>query len=302
MPNERVWQKRSPPGTWPPNALIREPRDETLARSGGRTMGQGTALITGASSGIGAEFARQLARDGVDVVLVARRDDRLEELRKAIESDTAARCRVIAKDLSRPDAPREVWQELQIHDVKLEWLVNSAGFGTSGFFASLPLEREIEEVQLNVGALVALTRLCLPGMVERRTGHIVNLGSVGSWVPTPYMATYSATKAFVLSFSEALAIELAGTGVQVLALCPGATKTEFQQVAGLSGKVPKFSYMSAQAVVRQAIASAKSGKRTLVPGWINKVLIGSTRLTPRGVLGRVAASMFTPKGEPSRDG
>ncbi len=265
-------------------------------------MGQGTALITGASSGIGAEFARQLARDGVNLVLVARRADRLEELRNAIESDTAARCRVIAKDLSRPDAPREVWQELQIHDVKVDWLVNNAGFGTNGFFASLALEREIEEVQLNVGALVTLTRLCLPGMVERRAGYVVNLGSVGSWVPTPYMATYSATKAFVLSFSEALAIELAGTGVRVLALCPGATKTEFQQVAGVSEKVPKFTYMSAEAVVRQAIAAAKSGKRTLVPGLLNKVLIGSTRLTPRGVLARVAASMFTPKGEPSRGG
>ena len=265
-------------------------------------MGQGTALITGASSGIGAEFARQLARDGVNVVLVARRADRLEGLRKAIESETTARCRVIVNDLSRPDGPREVWQELQIHDVKVDWLVNNAGFGTNGFFASLPLEREIEEVQLNVGALVALTRLCLPGMVERRAGYIVNLGSVGSWVPTPYMATYSATKAFVLSFSEALAIELAGTGIQVLALCPGATKTEFQQVAGLSEKVPKFTYMTAQAVVRQAIAAAKSGKRTFVPGGINKMLVGFTRLAPRRIVARMAGSMFKPKGAPSRDG
>jgi short-subunit dehydrogenase len=265
-------------------------------------MGQGTALITGASSGIGAEFARQLARDGMNVVLVARRADRLEELRKAIESETAVRCRVFASDLSRPDAPREVWQELQIHDIRVDWLVNNAGFGTNGFFAKLPLEREIEEVQLNIAALVTLTRLCLPGMVERRAGHIVNLGSVRSWVPTPFMATYSATKAFVLSFSEALATELAGTGVHVLALCPGATKTEFQQVAGVSEKVPKFTYMSAQAVVRQAIAAARSGKRTLVPGWMNKVLIRSARLTPRRVLTQVAGSMFTPKDAPSRGG
>src|SRR5438093_3162081 len=269
---------------------------------GGSNMGQGTALITGASSGIGAEFARQLARDGVNVVLVARRADRLEGLRKAIESETTARCRVIVNDLSRPDGPREVWQELQIHDVKVDWLVNNAGFGTNGLFAGLPLEREIEEVQLNVGALVALTRLCLPGMVERRAGYIVNLGSVGSWVPTPYMATYSATKAFVLSFSEALAIELAGTGVRVLALCPGATETEFQQFAGLGEKVPKFTYMTAQAVVRQAIAAAKSGKRTFVPGGINKMLVGFTRLAPRRIVARMAGSMFKPKGAPSRDG
>jgi hypothetical protein len=265
-------------------------------------MSQGTALITGASSGIGAEFARQLARDGMNVVLVARRADRLEEIRKEIESEASVGCRVIAKDLSRPEAPLEVWQDVQIHGITVDWLVNNAGFGTNGFFASLPLAREIEEIQLNVAALVALTRLCLPGMVERRSGHIVNLGSVGSWVPTPYMATYSATKAFVLSFSEALAAELAGTGVRVLALCPGATKTEFQQVAGVGANVPKFTYMSAKAVVRQAIAAAKSGKRTLVPGWMNKALIGSTRLTPRSVLARVAGSMFTPKGAPSRRG
>ena len=249
-------------------------------------MGQGTALITGASSGIGAEFARQLARDGMNVVLVARRADRLEELRKAIESETAVRCRVFASDLSRPDAPREVWQELQIHDIRVDWLVNNAGFGTNGFFAKLPLEREIEEVQLNIAALVTLTRLCLPGMVERRAGHIVNLGSVGSFVPTPFMATYSATKAALVEMTRCMALVL----------------RQFQQVAGVSEKVPKFTYMSAQAVVRQAIAAARSGKRTLVPGWMNKVLIGSARLTPRRVLTQVAGSMFTPKDATSRGG
>ena len=258
-------------------------------------MSQGTALITGASSGIGAEFARQLAAAGFDPVLVARRADRLAALGEELAKRYSVRSQTIAVDLSQPDAPQRIFAETEGKGLQIDWLVNNAGFGTNGVFVTLPLERELEEINLNVGALVALTRLYLPGMVERRRGQIVNLGSVGSWVPTPYMATYSATKAFILSFSEALATELSGKGVGVLALCPGATKTEFQEVAGVSENVPEFTYMSAEAVVRQAIAAAKSGKRTLVPGWMNKVMIGSTRLTPRSVLAKVAGSMFAPK-------
>ena len=254
-----------------------------------------TALVTGASSGIGAEFAAQLAAEGMDQVLVARRADRLAALGAELEKKFSVRCHPIAIDLSASDAPRRIYAETEAKGLKIDWLVNNAGFGTNGPFASLPLEREMEEIQLNVGALVALTRLYVPGMVERRRGQIVNLGSVGSFVPTPYMATYSATKAFILSFSEALAAELSTTGVGVLALCPGATKTEFQEVAGVSENVPQFTYMSAQAVVAQAIAASKRGKRTLVPGWMNKVLIASTRLTPRRVLAQVAGSMFAPK-------
>jgi short-subunit dehydrogenase len=202
---------------------------------------------------------------------------------------------VIAKDMSAAGAPGEIYAETESRGLAIDWLVNNAGFGTNGAFAGLPLEREIEEISLNVASLVSLTRLYLPAMLSRRRGHIVNLGSIGSWVPTPYMATYSATKAFILSFSEAVAAEVASQGVNVLALCPGATRTEFQSVAGVSENVPDFTYMSAEAVVRQAIAAAKSGRRILVPGWMNKLLIGSTRITPRVVLARVAGSMFAPK-------
>ena len=257
-------------------------------------MSQGIALVTGASAGIGAEFARQLAADGMDLVLVARRADRLEELRAAIERDHSVNVKVIAKDLSAPGAPEEIFRETETAGLAVEWLINNAGFGTHGRFAELPLEREREELRLNVEALVALARLYLPGMVARRKGRIVNLGSIGSFTPTPYMATYAATKAFVLSFSEALATELAGTGVTVLALCPGATKTEFQAVAGVTDDVPEFSYMSAEAVVRQAIAAAKAGTRALVPGWMNKIVAVSARVTPRSVLAKIAGSMFAP--------
>ncbi len=258
-------------------------------------MTKDVALITGASSGLGAEFARQLARDGKDVVLVARRADRLEALRAEIERAGGARCYVIAKDLSRLEAPEELFAETTKLGLDVDWLVNNAGFGTNGRFVDLPLAKEREEILLNVHCLVALTRLYAPGMVARRRGAIVNLGSIGSFLPTPYMATYSATKAFVLSFSEALATELASTGVAVLALCPGATKTEFQEVAGVTEAVPEFTYMTAEAVVAQAIEAAKAGKRTLVPGWMNKTLAVTTRMTPRSVLARIAGSMFAPK-------
>ncbi|MGH7898542.1 MAG: SDR family NAD(P)-dependent oxidoreductase [Candidatus Binatia bacterium] len=258
-------------------------------------MGTSVALVTGASSGIGADFARQLAAEGSDVVAVARRADRLAELKSEIEGRGSARCHVIAMDLSRPEAPGELHRETERLGLEVDWLVNNAGFGTSGAFATLPLERENEEIQLNVIALVALTRLYLPGMLARGRGYVVNLGSIGSFVPTPYMATYSATKAFILSFSEAVATEVAGKGVNVLALCPGATKTEFQEVAGVAEAIPEFTFMTSQAVVRQAIAAVKAGKHVLVPGWMNKVTAMSTRLTPRTVLAKVAGSMFAPK-------
>ncbi len=258
-------------------------------------MANETALVTGASAGLGAEFARQLGAEKMDLVLVARRVDRLEQLKSEIEKAHGVRCRIIATDASRLEAPAEIFRETESAGLAIDWLVNNAGFGTNGRFSELPLEREIEEIRLNVATLVALSRLYLPGMVARKRGRIINLGSVGSFIPTPYMATYTATKAFVLSFSEALATEVEGTGVSVLALCPGATKTEFQEVAGVTENVPEFSYMTAEEVVRQAIASAKAGRRILVPGLMNKVVPVTTRLVPRSVITKLAGSMFAPK-------
>jgi short-subunit dehydrogenase len=258
-------------------------------------MSDTLALVTGASSGIGAEFARQLAGEKIDLVLVARRADRLEELAAELETSAGIQCHVILRDLSQSGAAEELFAATERQGWVIEWLVNNAGFGTNGFFENLPLERELEEIRLNVESVVALSRLYLPGMLSRRRGRIVNLGSIGSFLPVPYMATYGATKAFVLSFSEALANELAGTGVGVLAVCPGATRTEFQQVAGVDENVPDFSYMSAEAVVRGAIMAAKAGRRLYVPGWMNKVSFASMKITPRRVTARVAATLFHPK-------
>jgi hypothetical protein len=258
-------------------------------------MPREVALITGASSGLGATFARQLANDGMDLVIVARRADRLEALRDELESRAGIRCHVIASDLSRPEAPGELLARTDSLGLEVDWLVNNAGFGTDGAFATLPLARELEQVQLNVVTLLVLTHLYLSGMVARRRGTVINVASIGSFVPTPYMATYSATKAFVLSFSEALAPEVAASGVQVLALCPGAVSTEFQQVAGVTGKLPDFSFMTAEEVVQQAIAAARKGRRTLVPGWMNRAVVTSVRFMPRRLLTGIAGSMFHPK-------
>ncbi len=163
----------------------------------------------------------------------------------------------------------------------------------TGDSTACPIEREIQEIDLNVTALVALTRLFLPPMVERRRGTIINVSSVGGFTPVPFMATYAATKAFVLSFSEALAEELNGTGVTVMALCPGATRTEFQKVARVEeARMPSFAYMSAETVVAQAIAAAKRGKSVYVNGAINKIMAEAPRITPRRLVAKIAGSMF----------
>ncbi len=190
-----------------------------------------TALITGASSGLGEEFARQLARENYDLVLAARREDRLRAVAEQAKGLGSPRAEVISSDLGKPGAAQALYRQIGERGLEIDYLVNNAGFGTHGQFQHLPLEREIEEIDLNVSALVALTRLFLAAMVERKRGTVVNVASTAAFQPVPYMATYGATKAFVLSFSEALSVELRGTGVTVTALCPGPTRTEFQDVA-----------------------------------------------------------------------
>jgi hypothetical protein len=261
-------------------------------------MAAEVALVTGASSGIGEAFARQLAAKGKALVLVARRGDRLEALAGEIRNASGVDVRVIAKDLSLPNSRRDLFEETERLGLAVAWLVNNAGFGTCGTFAGLPLDREIEEIRLNVEALAELSHRYLPGMIARRHGVIVNLGSTGSFVPVPYMATYAATKAFVLSFSEALAAEVSSSGVQVLALCPGATRTEFQAVAGVrhaTDRLPGLAFMTADEVVAQAIKAAEAGRRTLVPGILNALTVESVRLMPRRIVTAVTGGIFQPR-------
>jgi short-subunit dehydrogenase len=259
-------------------------------------MAETVALVTGASSGIGAALARRIARDGRALVLVARRADRLEALARELRRDAGVAAQVIACDLIRPGGARELVDEVARRDLVVEWLVNNAGFGTSGRFDRLPIEGELDEIRLNVEALVELTRRCLPGMVERRGGVVMNVASVAGFAPGPYTATYNATKAFVVSFSEAIAAELKGTGVEVLCVCPGFTSTEFQEKAGIDvSRVPKLAWMSAEAVADEAVRGVGRGP-ILVNGVMNSVLTTALRFVPRSLVTRSVAAMLRPPG------
>ncbi|HVA81351.1 MAG TPA: SDR family oxidoreductase [Candidatus Binataceae bacterium] len=251
------------------------------------------ALITGASSGIGEEFALQLARQNYDLVLVARREDKLAAVAERARGLGAAHVAIVAADLSRPEAAAEVHCRAVAEAGEIGYLVNNAGFGTRGRFDSLPLGRELEQIDLNVSALVALTRLCIPAMLERRRGVVINVASTAAFQPVPWMATYGATKAFVLSFSEALAEECRASGVTIMALCPGPTRTGFQAVADTaSAHVAANAYMDAATVVRQAIAAARKGKAVKINGAMNLLMAESTRIAPRAIVRRIAGAMF----------
>jgi len=254
-----------------------------------------TALITGASSGLGEVFAHQLARASYDLVLTARREGRLASVAAKARELGAKRTEIILADLSRREAPEAIVRELTARGLQIDYLVNNAGFGTSGRFNQLPLERELEEIDLNVTALVALTRLLLPGMVDRRSGIIINVASTAAFQAVPYMSTYAATKAFVLSFSEGLAGELAGSGVKILALCPGPVKTEFQTVAkNEKGGIPEFAYLDAETVVAQGIAAAASGRMVHIAGVMNFLTAEMIRLMPRALVNQIARRIYRP--------
>ena len=255
-----------------------------------------TALITGASSGLGYEFALQLAVLKFDLVLVARREDKLKSAAERALELGAPRVSIIAADLACREAAEQTYLRAVAECGEIGYLVNNAGFGTRGRFDSLPLERELEEIDLNVTALVALTRMCIPAMTARRSGVVINVASTAAFQPVPWMATYGATKAFVLSFSEAVAEELRGTGVTIMALCPGPTRTEFQAVADTANaRISASAYMDAATVVRQAIAAARAGKVVKINGAMNLLMAEASRVAPRVLVRRIAGAMFKPK-------
>lgn len=254
-----------------------------------------TALVTGASAGIGEEFAHALARERYDLVLVARREARLAEVAEKARALGSGHVLTITADLSRRETPVAIHRQLAQQNVAVDYLVNNAGFGTRGRFSQLPLERELQEIDLNVGALVALTRLFAPAMIERRHGTIINVASTAGFQPLPYMATYAATKAYVVSFSLAMAAELRGTGVTMLALCPGPTHSEFQAVAGIGDALmPRFMFMDAKTVAAQGIAAARRGKPLYMNGVLNRVLVSAARSSPLWLVTRIAAKFYRP--------
>jgi uncharacterized protein len=234
------------------------------------------ALVTGASSGIGAELARCFAQGGHDVVLVARRRDRLE----ALAAGLAPHARVLEADLADADAPARLLAQTGPVDV----LVNNAGFGALGDFAALGLERQMDMLRVNVAALTALCALYVPPMVAQGRGRVLNLGSIISFQPGPGMAVYGATKAYVLSLSEAMHAELEGSGVTVTCLCPGATASEFAARAGMEGGRIFRNAMSAADVARLGFTATMAGRRLAVPGLMNRLATLGVRLLPRGLV------------------
>jgi uncharacterized protein len=242
-----------------------------------------TALITGASSGIGLELARVFARERYDLVLVARNQKRLEEIALELK---ATRVQVLSKDLSRAEAPHEILAAVPRTDV----LVNNAGFGVYGKFLETPLDDELNMLQVNMAALVALTKLYLPGMVAAGSGKIMNVASTAAFQAGPLMAVYYATKAFVLSFSEAIANELRGTGVTVTALCPGPTATGFQERGKMedSGLVKGKKVMDARTVAEIGYRGLMVGQTVVIPGFRNLALAFSVRFAPRAMAAEIA--------------
>jgi uncharacterized protein len=254
-----------------------------------------TALITGASVGIGYELAKQFARGGYDLLLAARNEEKLatvaEELRGlGVQAD------YLVTDLARPGGPLALYAQAVNRGVPVDVLVNNAGFGAIGPFHQLDLPRQLEVIQVNVAALVDLTHRFLPEMIARRTGGVLNVASTAAFQPGPYMAIYYATKAFVLSFSEAIAEELQGTGVTVTALCPGPTESEFRTRSKNDPTAPirrsKFiPTATAQSVARAGYQAFVCGKRIVVPGLVNKLAIQSNRLAPRRAITKLAAKI-----------
>lgn len=248
-------------------------------------MQKETVLITGASSGIGLELAKCFAADGSRLVLAARNQPALEALAAELRQRQKTDVVVLPVDLSLPEAPRSAFETLGAQKISVDVLVNNAGFGLHGSFAELPLQRQLEIVKVNVTALTELTGLFLPGMLERRGGGVLNVGSVAGFVPGPGMAVYYATKAFVQSFSEALAAELIGTGVSVTVLCPGPTETNFGAVArGNKVRVRQTGKMSAETVARYGHYAFRHRKVVAIPGLQNQALVSLTRVMPRSTI------------------
>ncbi|HMG71001.1 MAG TPA: SDR family oxidoreductase [Gemmatimonadaceae bacterium] len=252
-----------------------------------------TALITGGSGGIGFQIARVLARKGFDLVLVSRKRDALEAAAGQLEGKYGVRVHVFAADLRRSEAPQAIFDFLQNENIPIEVLVNNAGFGLLGAFADTKLQRELEMIQVNITALTHLTKLFLPAMIKRRSGRVLNVASTAAFQPGPLMAVYYATKAYVLSFSQALAEELRNKGVTVTALCPGPTATEFAASAnvgksgGRSGLFAAFGVADADDVAKFGVAAMMHGKRVAIPGIKNKIIAQASRITPRAVSTRI---------------
>jgi len=250
------------------------------------------AVITGASSGIGAELAWVFAAKGYSLCLTARRHERLEALAEEIRANHKVGVETMALDLEDREAPQDLVEMLRDRGIQVHTLVNNAGFGLRGSFATLPFERQLAMIDLNVRALTSLSRLILPAMLERGEGGILNVASTAAFQPGPYMATYYATKAFVLSLSEALHEEVKSRGVTVTALCPGSTESEFSATADVEySRAIRPSIMSAAEVARIGVEGYEAGKAIVVPGGANRIGTLGAKLLPRRIVRKISGRL-----------
>lgn len=252
------------------------------------------ALITGASSGIGAEFARRLAARGMHLILVARRQNLLENLASELHTAHGTKCEIIVSDLADPKQPQVVFDEIKKRGTPVELLINNAGFGYVGEIETTDIPRVLEMVRLNIAALTELTYRFLPSMMQRGHGAVVNIASVAAFQPVAYMGAYAASKAYVLHFTEALWAEAREKGVTTLALCPGPTRTDFFDVAGARGWLAKKQAQSTEDVVKCALKALEKKKQYVVSGWINYMLSLAVRLANRRTVVRESMKYFRP--------
>ncbi len=246
-------------------------------------------LITGASSGIGEAFARRLAEEKHDLVLVARSESKLRELRDELIAEHKITAHYIAIDLTGFEADKQLFEETEKHGIEIDWLINNAGFGSMGDFAKLDLERELQMIDLNVSCLVSLTHRYLQKMRERRSGTIINVSSAAGFQPIPFFATYAATKAFVTSFSEAIAEENRPFGIHVMALCPGSTKTKFFEASNIDRALKVKGQQTAEEVVETALKGVAGGRTKIVSGWANYIGAMMGSLAPNSLTTRLIA-------------
>lgn len=255
-------------------------------------MAKRTALITGASGGIGLELTKILAREGYDLVLVARSEGRLKEVAAEMTSKHGAKVTVFAEDLSQQSAVDDLYDRMRRQGMTIDVLVNNAGFALYGDFATTDAQTEHEMMEVNMVTLTRLTKMLLPGMKERKWGKVLNLASTAAFAPGPLMAVYYATKAYVLSFSEAIARELQGTGVTVTALCPGPTATGFQSRAAMQdSKLVQGGLMNVTDVAEQGYRALMNGTTVYVPGLMNKLQALVPRFLPRGLVAGMVMNM-----------
>ena len=257
-------------------------------------------LITGASSGIGEAFARSLAAERHNLVLVARNEKKLHELCDELMLEYGIMAHYVVLDLSEFGADRDLFAETERHGFEVDWLINNAGFGSYGDFSKLDVDHELQMIELNIAALVALTHCYLGKMRERRQGQIINVSSAAGFQPIPFMTTYAATKAFVNSFSEALAAEVSPYGIKVLALCPGSTKTNFHAAANMDRVIQVKGQQTAEEVVETALRAVKKGRTRVVSGFVNDLVSRVVNFVPNGLITRVMAKGLRDKYQGDR--